>query len=69
VITLALRARRHVPARRAAYCAMAAVAVQFLLGITTLLHGVPVALGGAHQAGAVILLGTIVWLVHRLDQP
>jgi cytochrome c oxidase assembly protein subunit 15 len=43
--------------------------VQFLLGITTLLHGVPVALGGMHQAGAVILLGTIVWLVHRLDRP
>jgi len=69
VITLALRAHKHAAARRAAYCAMAAVAVQFLLGITTLLHGVPVALGGMHQAGAVILLGTIVWLVHRLDQP
>ena len=34
-----------------------AVTVQFVLGIATLLHGVPVSLGGMHQAGAIILLG------------
>ena len=45
-----------------AYVAMAAIVVQFLLGITTLLHGVPVPLGGLHQAGAVILLGSVIWL-------
>ncbi len=51
-----------------AYFAMVAVAVQFLLGITTLLHGVPVALGGLHQAGAVILLGSVIWLSHGLSR-
>jgi cytochrome c oxidase assembly protein subunit 15 len=38
--------------------------VQFLLGIATLLHGVPVTLGGMHQAGAVILLGATLVLAH-----
>ena len=41
-----------------------AVTLQFLLGIATLLHGVPVSLGGMHQAGAVILLGTTLALAH-----
>ena len=41
-----------------------AVTVQFLLGIATLLHGVPVTLGGMHQAGAVILLGATLVLAH-----
>ena len=51
-----------------AYVAMAAIVVQFLLGITTLLHGVPVPLGGLHQAGAVILLGSVIWLSHGLTR-
>jgi heme A synthase len=38
--------------------------VQFILGIVTLLHGVPVALGGMHQAGAVVLLGCLLALLH-----
>ena len=41
-----------------------AVTVQFLLGIATLLHGVPVSLGGMHQAGAIVLLGTTLALTH-----
>ena len=41
-----------------------AVSVQFLLGIATLLNGVPVTLGGMHQAGAVILLGATLALAH-----
>lgn len=45
-------------------CVIAAVAVQFLLGIATLLYGVPVALGGLHQAGAVFLLGSTLTLLH-----
>ncbi len=52
----------------AAYVAMTAIVAQFLLGITTLLHGVPVALGGLHQAGAVILLGSVIWLSHGLTR-
>jgi cytochrome c oxidase assembly protein subunit 15 len=40
------------------------VTLQFLLGIATLLQGVPVTLGGMHQAGAVILLSTSLALAH-----
>jgi heme A synthase len=38
--------------------------VQFILGIVTLIHGVPVVLGGMHQAGAVLLLGCLLALLH-----
>jgi cytochrome c oxidase assembly protein subunit 15 len=56
-------------ARRGGYevlggAVIAAVTLQFLLGIATLLHGVPVTLGGMHQAGAVILLGITLALAH-----
>lgn len=41
-----------------------AVTVQFVLGVLTLLHAVPVALGVAHQAGAVALLVVTVFAAH-----
>jgi cytochrome c oxidase assembly protein subunit 15 len=66
VLGLAFNAKKTDIGNGPAYFAMVAVAVQFLLGITTLLHGVPVALGGLHQAGAVILLGSVIWLSHGL---
>ena len=40
----------------AGYALLAAVSAQFALGIATLILGVPVALGVAHQAGAMLLL-------------
>lgn len=69
VVTLALRAARTLPPRikLPAYFSMAVVGGQFLLGIITLLHGVPVTLGGMHQGGAVLLLGTVIWLSHRMQ--
>ena len=42
-----------------------AVAVQVGLGIATLLAQVPVWLGALHQAGAVALLASVVWGLHR----
>jgi cytochrome c oxidase assembly protein subunit 15 len=48
---------------------LAAVSSQFILGIVTLLHGVPVSLGGMHQAGAVILLGCLLALLHGTSGP
>jgi heme A synthase len=47
-------------------CNVLAVAflVQAALGISTLLTGVPVALGAAHQGGAVLLLGAALWNAH-----
>jgi cytochrome c oxidase assembly protein subunit 15 len=41
-------------------------AVQVGLGIVTLLFHVPIGLAAAHQAGALILFGLIVWNVGRL---
>jgi len=53
------------------YSMLALVGVQFALGITTLLHGVPVSLGTLHQAGAAALLASVIWCAHgvSLRQP
>jgi heme a synthase len=45
---------------------LAAVAIQVTLGITTLLLAVPVALGAAHQAGAVIVFAAALFTNHSL---
>lgn len=42
------------------------IGLQILLGIVTLLHQVPIALGTLHQAGAVAVLGVCVALWHDL---
>jgi cytochrome c oxidase assembly protein subunit 15 len=43
---------------------LAAFALQAALGISTLLMGVPVGLGAAHQGGAVLLLAAALWNAH-----
>ena len=43
------------------------VMIQFLLGLTTLLLGVPVWAGALHQAGAVLLLSLVLIVTHRLQ--
>ena len=63
VIALALKARRHGFLWQS-HLVLAAIVAQFTLGVLTLLHGVPVLLGGLHQAGAVILLGAVLALLH-----
>ena len=63
VIVLGLRRRNRALAMRS-NMVMAAVCTQFILGIITLIHGVPVSLGGMHQAGAIILLGCLLALLH-----
>lgn len=45
---------------------VAAVALQFALGVFTLIYVVPVPLGVMHQAGALLLLTALVAAVHRL---
>jgi heme a synthase len=55
----------------AAFAVAGALWLQAVLGVITLVHAVPIALGGLHQAGAVVVLGlaTInLWLVRR-SQP
>jgi heme a synthase len=53
-------------ARLASSLLLAAVAVQIALGITTLLLAVPVAVGAAHQAGAVIVFAAALFTNHSL---
>lgn len=66
VAVLALALRMHVKPglRLRAYMVLATISAQFIIGIFTLLNGVPVWLGGLHQAGAVALLASVLWLLH-----
>lgn len=52
--------------RRACHLLLAVLALQVVLGIVTLLYGVPVSLGAAHQGGAVLLLAASIWAAHQL---
>ncbi|PSJ42118.1 COX15/CtaA family protein [Allosphingosinicella deserti] len=52
--------------RTEAFALLAAVGVQILLGIATLLSGVDISIAAGHQAMAVVLLGTMVATGHRL---
>jgi len=56
-------------ARHVANATAIGVLVQFGLGIATLLLAVPLPLGVLHQAGAVVLLTLLVWLLHELRMP
>ena len=53
-------------ARRWAHATLAALAVQFTLGVITLLAGVPLAAAALHQAGAVALFTCVIGLCHAL---
>jgi cytochrome c oxidase assembly protein subunit 15 len=58
------------PSARQALNLMALMAlVQVALGIGTLLLVVPIPLAAAHQAGAVILLGLLLWALHTVRAP
>ncbi len=61
-----VRAALPSPARLALHALLAAVALQFALGVATLLFVVPVPLGAAHQAGAVLLLTAAIVFRHAL---
>jgi cytochrome c oxidase assembly protein subunit 15 len=54
------------PARLALHALFGAAALQFALGVSTLLLVVPIPLAAAHQAGAVILLTAAVMFRHTL---
>jgi len=47
------------------HCLLAAVILQVILGISTLLLAVPVPLAASHQAGALILLTAMLWARHE----
>ena len=56
---------RRTEAKIAAHHLLALFLVQATLGISTLLLAVPIALGAAHQAGAVLLLAAALWSAHQ----
>jgi cytochrome c oxidase assembly protein subunit 15 len=58
------RARRAAPL--ASHLLLAALVLQIALGIATLLLAVPVALGAAHQAGALLLFTAALTVMHCL---
>lgn len=60
------RANLPRPARLALHLLLAVVVLQFALGVATLLLVVPVSLGTAHQAGAVVLLTAAIVFRHAL---
>jgi heme a synthase len=53
------------PLQRLGLALALVVVAQTLLGIFTVVYGVPVWLGTAHQGGAIVLLGVSVALTHR----
>jgi heme a synthase len=61
----AMLALRSPPARLACHLLLVAFVLQLCLGIATVLNAVPVALGTAHQAGALLLFTTAL-IVNRL---
>ena len=65
----ALRWLGPMPARVALHAAAAAALVQFVLGIATLLTFVPVPLGAAHQAGAMVVFTAILAALRLLYPP
>ena len=55
-------------ARTGCHLLFAALAMQFTLGISTLLLVVPVALAAAHQAGAILLLTAAIFVSQQLQR-
>ena len=70
VLTAAWLYSRRLPLsprmRTAVNCVQLAATAQVLLGITTLLTYVPTSMASIHQAGALTLLSTAIWLTHEL---
>ena len=57
---------RRTQAKIAAHHLLTTFPLQVSLGISTLLLAVPIPLAAAHQAGAVLLLGTALWTAQAL---
>jgi cytochrome c oxidase assembly protein subunit 15 len=67
LVVLALRtwlADSDVRLRRAGVLLLGAITLQIVLGISTVLSRVDVAIAAGHQSGAVVLLTTVLFWVH-----
>ncbi len=70
-LAVAFKARKTIidaQQRKGINAILGLVAVQFLLGVLTLLYAVPLWLGIAHQIGAFLLLGAVVYTLHRFTK-
>ncbi len=63
-IAFAVLLRADPRVRRTGPWLVAAVTLQFVLGVATLLSAVQIALGVLHQLGALLLLGVLLRLIH-----
>lgn len=71
-LTLAVLGWRRLPAGDARHACLllgGAVALQYMLGVATLLLVVPVWLGTLHQATAVLVLSAVLLALHALRRP
>jgi cytochrome c oxidase assembly protein subunit 15 len=69
VLWIWVKSRAPVVSPRAKFVAsllLVVVAAQIVLGVVTLLAAVPVALGAAHQGGAMVVFAVLLWLNHEL---
>ena len=66
LVVAVLRREQAPRVRRGAWLLAAALLLQVVLGISTLLAQVPVPLAAAHQGGAVLLLSCALFLAHGL---
>jgi heme a synthase len=66
IIAIAVAAYAYAEQSRESMLILAAVALQIVLGIWTLLWAVPLWLGLAHQGGALIVLAAAIWNLHRV---
>lgn len=69
VLGIAWRVRKDRTLVRSAVLLVAAVLLQFVLGVLALLTQVNIVLGVAHQLGALLLLAVLVLAVHRTGRP
>ncbi|CAK9794942.1 Cytochrome c oxidase assembly protein COX15 homolog [Anthophora plagiata] len=53
-------------AKKAVIAVLCAGYLQVLLGISTLVHHVPLTLAASHQSGSLLVLSTMIWLCHEL---
>jgi len=66
VIAVAAAGYAYVVQTRGGFLLLAAVLLQVMLGIWTLLWAVPLWLGLAHQGGALLVLAAAIWNLHTL---
>jgi heme a synthase len=66
LVTRVLRSRAGATSRRLAVVLLSLVSMQYLLGILTLVHLVPVSLGVIHQAVALVIFGAWLWWLHHV---